>query len=308
MGRLSRFQIRIIKLGFISANGIIALYLLVGSLALEINTGRKFYNSVKEIAKETTFWELHPTYISLFMIMAIFMLVDFFVEFKKGLHKLAAGIIILLLLGTVVLLSSRIALICLLLAGLIYIRRKRGKLIYGLLISGFILAMVTFVEPLKFQVNEILETELELPTEKFPSTVKVRYAINYCSWQSIRDHMAFGVGIGGFQGELESCYSSLPTEALSRENYNSHNFYFFLWGSAGLLALVAFLFLLTHKLSNAILQKNRIQVIFWMIIFLANLTESILTRSFGIMFFVFFLSLFYIENNNEPSFDSHSGF
>jgi len=116
-------------------------------------------------------------------------------------------------------------------------------------------------------------------------------------WQSafdvIRDNWLFGVGSGDVQDELNKQYEAHDFQAGIAEQFNTHNQFLQTWVGTGLIGLVIFIATLIASVAKAIRLKNHFFLVFIALFMICCLTESMLERQFGILFYVIFSSLFY---------------
>lgn len=116
-------------------------------------------------------------------------------------------------------------------------------------------------------------------------------------WQSafdvIRDNWIFGVGPGDVQEELNKKYEAHGFHAGIAEQFNTHNQFLQTWVGTGLIGLAIFIATLVVSVAKAIRLKNHFFLMFIALFIICCLTESMLERQFGILFYVIFSSLFY---------------
>ena len=249
-----------------------------------------WYNLIRNIYLADTPINTHPTYISACLLMAILLLWPAFSS-KNRILKVSSFFISAFFLTTIFLLSSRIILVTLPIV-LLAQRFKVNKLLVFSVLGLILVIAIYNVKPLQKQIKEVTTLNFQLPKNKHPSSVRIRGGIYYCALKSIKENPFFGVGLGGQQAELQKCYKTFNMNTLLAKKHNSHNFYLFLWGSAGILCLLSFIILIIHQMIRALKKGSRIELSFWILILLVNLTESFLARSYGIAFFVFFITYF----------------
>ena len=80
------------------------------------------------------------------------------------------------------------------------------------------------------------------------------------------------------------------------EKLNTHNNYLYFLLSAGLIGLLFFLVFMTYLIKISINPLNILKLSFCIIVFLNFLTENILSRHWGLMFFSFMLVLLFNKN------------
>ena len=131
----------------------------------------------------------------------------------------------------------------------------------------------------------------------------IRKGIYYCSWILAKESIWYGYGIGDVQEELNSCYSeSFDTNTYQLVEYNSHNQYLHVLLSAGIFGLLLFLLSLIIPLYLSLKQKNYSWFFFTLFIMGCFLTENIIDRHDGVIFFSLFNSIYH--NINEKSINS----
>ncbi|MDT0558061.1 hypothetical protein RM697_05360 [Ichthyenterobacterium sp. W332] len=92
--------------------------------------------------------------------------------------------------------------------------------------------------------------------------------------------------------------SELLQKAIERK-FNSHNIYFYMLLTIGIIGLVTFLLFLISLFKNAIIKKDILKISFCIILTLNFLTENILLRQSGLMFFTFILMILFHKNKEK---------
>ncbi|WP_053970752.1 O-antigen ligase [Mangrovimonas sp. ST2L15] len=248
--------------------------------------------------------DTHPTYQGLWGVFSIFFLV------KQGLilirSKKNIGFCVLIASGVLLfwlfIISSRMPVISLVIAGfysaVVLKRVQIKKQLLFIATTIFLLTIGYFsVTPFKVRVDEVINYKFEMPTENEKSynhsSVNVRNGIYTCALSIVKDNLLFGVGVGDSQDELNTCYNNkIGAKIYTWHNYNTHNQFLFFIVASGIIGLLIFLILIFQHWRIAIENVNQIHLYFISIIILVSLTENILSRSDGVMFFAFFSSLF----------------
>tara|TARA_R110001583_G_C5669759_1_gene410624 strand:+ start:11123 stop:12463 length:1341 start_codon:yes stop_codon:yes gene_type:complete len=254
--------------------------------------------------------DTHFTYQGLWIIFSIFFLSKLgFQKFKLKKYKgLLLFSISLILMVWLFLISSRMPIIAMVIAAF-YVMFVLGRItikyqLLLLLVTLLFLNISYFVfTPFRVRANEIFKTKFEFPTESRGSysysSVNVRNGIYFCVSRIAKEHIMFGVGVGDSQDELNKCYNDkIGAKIYTWKDYNTHNQYFFFLVASGLIGAVLFLALLYLHWKTATNRSNPTYLYFITIIGLISLTENILSRSDGVMFFAFFSGLF-LFNINE---------
>ena len=101
-----------------------------------------------------------------------------------------------------------------------------------------------------------------------------------------------GVGIANVQDELNNCYGVNGDEEMIKSEYNTHNQYFDITLSLGILGILIFVLMLAYPMYLSIIQRNHVYLFFLIFISLCFFSENLLSRQYGVIFFAFFHSLF----------------
>ena len=270
---------------------------------------RRFRNFILDVSNS------HFTYQGIWIVFSVFFMAKAFFKLVKKrktwtyVLPIGMGMLIIWLF----LISSRMPILVMLAATfmtLLSLKILRTKVLAIVsVVSCVLLASSYFVfTPLQVRVNEILNYSFELPTsgndiENYTS-VNVRNGIYYCSWDTIKDNLVLGVGVGDAQQELNDCYANkIGAKIYTWTDYNTHNQYLFFWLSFGLLGVLSFIILLYTHFRSALYYKNALLFYFITVVSLICLTENILSRSDGVTFFALFsgLLLFNLKNEHDHS-------
>ena len=124
------------------------------------------------------------------------------------------------------------------------------------------------------------------------SSVLERIELWRASWQIIREHWLFGVGIGqqraALDRQLELRHSPIADK---KKNRGSHNQFLTFWMAAGIIPALYFCFLLVYPFTG---MKSRITFVYFalfLLLFLSMLVEDTLSSQAGLMMFAVFVPL-----------------
>lgn len=131
------------------------------------------------------------------------------------------------------------------------------------------------------------------------TALKARNAKIYCSVEVIKNNFFLGVGAGDCQDELLKQYLKNNFLHGYFRKFNSHNQYLTTFISTGLFGFLILICILIMLMYFAIKNKNDLLFIFIVINALFFLSESVLERQQGIVFFVFFSSLIVVYQYNQ---------
>lgn len=138
--------------------------------------------------------------------------------------------------------------------------------------------------------------------------------IRVAIWKSVYDVVneqnaqLFGVGIGDAQKLLTDHYNNIhiyPGDAIlgfkGFTHYNAHNQYLQVYITLGIVGVILFLIILFYCYKHA-LRSRHVLLLSLLILFSAFfLTESALSAHKGVVFFVFFTSLFVLQKRDQAN-------
>ncbi|TXD54233.1 hypothetical protein ES044_15795 [Polaribacter sp. IC066] len=264
---------------------------------------RRFRNFIIKISNT------HTTYQGLWISFAVFFLGSEFKKIKKNSLKIVNLFLIIVLIIWLYFISARMPLLALLISSSLTIlffsnfsNLKLAKL--GLIFSVVVVATLCFKNPFSIRVKEYYNTGLTLlekssKASEFNSS-NVRNGIYYCDLKLVRENSIIGFGIGDIQDKLNSCYkSNLESEIYNWHTYNTHNQYFFFWISSGIFGVLALLILIFTILQKSYKEKNKLLFFLLCLVSIVFLTESLLERSDGLIFFSFFMGLLFFNKKRD---------
>jgi O-antigen ligase len=111
-------------------------------------------------------------------------------------------------------------------------------------------------------------------------------------WNAGKENWIFGVGTGDTEEKLLEEYSKVNFKAGIDAQYNAHSQFLQTWFELGLIGLIAFISCLIYPAIHAIKEKNVLCLSFLSLVFISCITEAMLERQHGIVFFSLFISLF----------------
>lgn len=290
-------QIRNILLSFVFASFCISILCLINNLLTNYHDNIEFayYNSWLFSGENLTRkYGFHPAYFSMYISFCISILLSMLKNESRRYKKL---IIVLLLLYFVLFmagLASRmgfIALTVIMLLSLILLLKVPNYVKLSIVLSiVFIQLFLIFNFPtLKEKFIGLFNYNLD------ENSYKHRADVRLTIWQScleiIKENPLLGVGLGDVEQKLLDKYKRFNyTEGLDRR-YNAHNQFLQTTVEVGVLGLATLLFVMGVSISFAITKKNFVSLCFLSIALLFFLSESILVRQKGIVFFSFFMPL-----------------
>lgn len=203
--------------------------------------------------------------------------------------------LIMLLLTTRMVILAFLLIVILSVIRYIVINRK---IIQGTVIITSILllliSMVYFNPVLKDRVKEAVNYKSKYSVDRVWGGRGLRLLKWDCSWALIKQNPILGVGLGDVQENLQNCYEEKNYGQLlfwKNIQYNAHNQYLQIYLEAGFPACLMLFLCFVVPFITSVKEKNFLYIMFLVFIFLCFMTESILVRQRGIMFYAFFNSL-----------------
>ena len=236
---------------------------------------------------------MHPGYFSMYLVFCLIIL--FTEKYKSRKEEVFHLLLSVMISCFTVMLSTRMAMVAFTIA-IIYLviqkivtkRATPSLAIFVVVVS--IGLLLSFNPVARYRViEEPLKTDYVANTSVTEwNSVSYRLLEWQGSWSVIRDHLFFGVGTNGWKTALRNFYSDYNSG--TDDVPNSHNQFLQTWMENGILALLAFLFCVFGFVFRA--KVDHSHVAFILIFSLMCMTESILERQKGIVFFTMFQTLF----------------
>jgi O-antigen ligase len=258
------------------------------------------YNKFNSFGLTRVFNNWHPTNVSVCVNLAIALLLQQKMESGKTEKKtiILTVSIFLFLSFCVFLLNSINGIIVyafiLLFFSFKLIERFKHKLlikislIIALIFAGF---STFYFNPLKNEKIESLKSREFKITDREGerNLLTIRLAKWDAHFKIIRQHWLLGTTAGDIKYVRKQKYQELGYDNLAQLNYNAHNQYIEVFATHGLIGLILFISFLLIPL----FQNHKLYYLpFLLITSITFLTESLLLRQQGILFFMFFYSLF----------------
>jgi len=199
----------------------------------------------------------------------------------------------------ILLLSVKMVIIAMIGLIFIYLFRLNKKIRTVLAISGIVVLTAAFfsLPTLRARIQEALEEEgkqnalNDQPQLGTPlNGVALRRALWVCSFDVVKKNVAFGVGTGDGQDELQAAYENRQFVLAARYNrFNAHNQYLQTLINFGSIGLVVWLLSLGWLLMA--FKSNRLLIYILGVLLFAMLTESMLETNKGCLLMAFLVSV-----------------
>jgi len=237
---------------------------------------------------------IHPIYMSMHCVISILFTVFLFKQIKSKLNKGLLLIINLVLICFLVIYSKKGPIIGL--ASVLFIwsffKGKNVKKYYFLAIFTIGILLIS-IPKTRNKFIELVKIE-EAKTVDSNST-NIRYSIYKNAFLLIKKAPFFGYGIGDFNDQLKNEYK-INTQFLLSKEYNSHNQYLSFLLIGGIPLLLSFFYFLYYNISLSVNNKNYLLIIIISFYSIVMLSENILERENGVIFFSFLINFFSLKN------------
>lgn len=303
-------------LGFVFSNFIAALICLF--LGIRLNY---LYNGLNDIqinliTNQTLSGYIgsHSTYLSIFTVFSIFILLyNLFFNRYSLVVKIITSAIILFFLFFLLLLAARVVIlsfVLIILSAFIFsvFKKKMNMKIwlavsFGVIICTAIVFQNNYFSVRFKQIYTFNKADLIGSNNENGVTQRIFLWQNYL--EVIEKNLLLGVGTGDANIEMDYQYEKLLKDnpgfppsvvaaisSFESRNLNAHNQSIQILMTNGIIGLTMFLICCGFCLFSAYQQKQYLLGTFIILFFLSSLTESLLDRQSGIVFFSFFSALF----------------
>lgn len=247
----------------------------------------------------TTEFVVQPVYIGTYIVLSNIFCLSLFISEKHKIKKYQFVLILLFNTFFLFQLSARSSIILnalLISSYLIIIFYHKRKLYVGFIIIGIIFAGIimlfnsssfTRIRMVSF-IEEITNDNLK---EYDP---KSRMLIWPCAVEVIGDNIIVGVGTGDSEDKLQTVYKKRELIELYNAGLNAHNQYLTLFMRHGLLGLIILILNFIIPLYFYLKCKNVEGILFTFLLMGFFLTENVLSRAQGVVFYAFFYSIFLV--------------
>lgn len=279
----------VITVGFLLLNGIYTLELYELPIKYLFTSSFFNLNFTKPIG-------IHPTYLSLYVSLAIMFLLDRF-QSEYKFTKMLIILMLAILLSGLFFLASRTNIIAsailLVIIFPLYHLRNKGR--YFFLSSSIIVAIAIWSSQSAYVRSrftsefseDLMKSQLHY-VSKDPDSRIMRWE---CAWELIEKRPVFGYGTGDEIGLMMKQYLKYNMMLSYKEEFNTHNQFIALLLKNGIVGLVIFLGMLGYFFTLAIQSKNFLYLSFLMLLSIGLITENIVDANKGIFFFALFNTL-----------------
>lgn len=284
----------------------------INALAAYINTENYFVFFYFYLANG-----FHPTYLSIYMITAIFFLLEFkarelFFGFKYS--AILKYVLVVIFIIYVLMLISKAAILTLvfLLAFYFYLQIKiylksRVLAVFCAILLFFAqLLVINNVPVINYRFDAMSKSTKQYvagdedneisAVSKVIDGTSLRISLWMSALSVAKTNIIFGTGPGDAIAEINKKIDNFR-EQEDVVLYNAHNQYLQSFMALGVIGLSVLLWILIYASVSAIRQNKYLFLFFIMLFSINMLFESLLEQQLGIIYFAFFYSFFYVWDN-----------
>lgn len=237
----------------------------------------------------------HPSYASMFYTFALSAMIYYLINNDVKIHeKIIYILLIPLFIVDIFLLSSRTALLILFFVAVLFIFyviiHKHNRLLNVL--YTLIIFMIAF-SVYKFMPEKYNRFFIKFNNIHSVDDLKedVRFYIWTGAWEASKENIPYGVGTGDAKDILKNKYKDKSLKYFYNREYNAHNQYLQILLTLGIPGMVVFVSGLLYAFIISIKKRYFLYVVFLIIFGLNILTESMLERQAGVVFYAVFNAL-----------------
>jgi O-antigen ligase len=269
-----------------------SIYCFTNGLLKYLETGENWM-AYKKLG---SFLGFHPTYFSMYLSFAFFIVLFFLIEKIKThslKYKIGSGIlagwffIIILLLSSRMTILATVSILGISFLAWMYSQQQFWK---GIGISLLAIVLLFFSIKNLSSVNQRTQAAINSAINK--DSTKINRAPRINLWNAaftvIKENLIIGTGTGDMQDELVKIYQERNYERALQDNFNPHSQYLQTTATLGILGGALLLLYLMAPFWFAFQQKDYLYLLFLSLVMMSFLTESILQTQRGTLFFGFF--------------------
>ncbi len=242
---------------------------------------------------------VHPTYMGMFLFFALLVNLISMEGLSISRNRkalLARSLLVLVLLTAAIMLGARwpLAVFILTLTGYLFYYFGFNRYVWVSLLGMIILvtATVMLTPAIRSRLVEFSGLEWRPPVYQEHNTANIRIGIYRCSYELLKKNWITGTGPGRLQQALDLCYSLYPTDVYEGRSYNTHNEFLNHWLCLGVAGFLLFCAGLAIPLRMAWRSGQALYLVFLLLFFGCCMTENLLSRQMGVVFYALFNSLF----------------
>jgi O-antigen ligase len=251
---------------------------------------------------------MHAGYLAMYLCFSVGILLYMYfrnVSELAFLKKVVYAISILFMSLCIFLLSARLQLIILMFEIIVYCiiyfnAHKSMLRSVGIACGIAVLAMgaALILPGTRERIKEAINYNNEYGLSKKWGEKQMRSLIWRSAWQAATEKPLIGTGSGDVVDDLEAIYKKNDFISLTyfkNTRFNAHDQYLETLIGTGLIGLITLLAIFFFMIKSALKEKNHLLIMFTLIFAMSCITESMLERQNGIIFFAFY-SMLLLQN------------
>ena len=183
--------------------------------------------------------------------------------------------------------------------------KTRQKIIIATTIMMFGVLLSFLTPGIKNRFIELFHSYNIKPENVAYDSTNIRTAIFDSSVAIAKENWAFGVGFENLQNKLNDTYKqNYDSSFYTNKNYMTHNYYFYIFLSSGIIGLLLYLFYIINIIKICLKSNLFLFNVFLFNVLIVCFIEDFFYRQYGILYFNLFLLWFirYSENlSNEKT-------
>lgn len=264
---------------------------------------------------------MHSTYFSIYLLFAIFILINYLTTFRRTVQKNVLVISIITYLSYfILLLAARVVILAFIFICLgaffisLYKRRINLKsTVIIVLIASCFIGITLQTNYLKKRFKQIYTFNMsDLIGSNSENGVTDRIFLWQNGIELVRKSPLIGAGTGDVNIEMDRQYEKLLSEndnfspsvvvaikSFATDNLNAHNQFLQVTIALGVMGLLLFLMTIFVSVNIAFKKRQYLFLAFLVLFFFSSFTECLLDRQSGVVFYAFINSLFLFHYKNE---------
>lgn len=243
----------------------------------------------------------HPAYSSMFALFSIVIILYLVFKEKQSKKQL---LLIPVYIALIVLYSSKTGLFALLMFALLVIillAFKYNKLKLAVGIFSFLLLVTPIILLNNERIKEFFTTHsFDINNTDPTKKIDARVYIWYYNIELIKENFWMGTTPGDYPEDILDIYTSSNYEKGIENNYNAHNQFLDSFAQLGILGFISLILPIIGGFVISVKERKFVAFSFLYLICINFLSESILNKQSGILFYAFFFSfLFFLEKRKN---------
>ncbi|ARV09690.1 hypothetical protein BTO05_08555 [Winogradskyella sp. PC-19] len=218
---------------------------------------------------------IHHTYIGIYIVFSILILLN---HIKQNRPRKYLNLVMIMILGF----------------SLFYIGGKGSFLLLFLLVFLYLISLRKVVINILFVLSffgGLYLVKRWVVGIRLENSISVRLDYYKCGWEILKENWFAGIGAKNF--------SEISALICNNDVFIPHNIYLRVFVANGILGLIILLGLIFVIAKDAFRKKDWVYISLIIMLILGGLTEDLIYRQQGVLFFIFFISLFYMSNKQS---------